>query len=41
MRARKPGRFVQLCILYAAYGLARSLDMLGFYRRKQSWKSVQ
>jgi hypothetical protein len=39
IKARRPGRFLQLCILYAAYGLARSLDLLGFYRHKQSWKS--
>jgi glycosyltransferase involved in cell wall biosynthesis len=39
IKARTPGRFLQLCILYAAYGLARSLDLLGLYRNKQSWKS--
>jgi len=28
-----------LWILYAAYGLARSLDLLGFGRNKRSWKA--
>ena len=28
-----------LAVLYAAYGLARSLDLIGFARAKKSWKS--
>lgn len=32
--------FFPLCVLYGLYGLARALDLLGFYRRKQSWKSA-
>ncbi len=29
-----------LCILYAAYGLARALDLSGFHRKKISWKAA-
>ncbi len=28
-----------LCVLYAAYGLARSIDLLGLHRAKPSWKA--
>lgn len=31
--------FPALCVLYAAYGLARSIDLLGLHRAKPSWKS--
>jgi len=30
-----------LCALYAAYGLARALDLAGFYRHKTSWKTKE
>ncbi len=29
-----------LCTLYAAYGLARALDLSGFHRKKISWKTA-
>jgi len=38
-RGGRPGSVPALAALYAAYGLARSLDLLGFNRGKQSWKS--
>jgi glycosyltransferase involved in cell wall biosynthesis len=31
--------FPALCVLYAGYGLARSIDLLGLHRAKPSWKS--
>jgi GT2 family glycosyltransferase len=36
--ARQARLFVPLCILYATYGLARSLDLAGFFRSKPTWK---
>lgn len=38
-KAKKPLRFFPLCALYAAYGLARTLDFVGLFRKKSSWKS--
>lgn len=38
LRARKPLLLFPLGVLYFTYGLARSLDLAGFYRRKKSWK---
>lgn len=38
-RARAVRHWPALCILYAAYGLARALDLAGFYRSKKSWKT--
>ncbi|MBW7907879.1 MAG: glycosyltransferase [Kiritimatiellae bacterium] len=38
-RARQFRFFPALCILYAAYGLARSIDLLGLHRAKPSWKA--
>lgn len=38
-RARKPGHFIPLVILYATYGVARSLDLLGLAPHKPSWKT--
>jgi GT2 family glycosyltransferase len=37
-RARKPLQILPLSTLYAAYGLARTIDLLGLHRHKQSWK---
>jgi len=39
LRAKKPSACTALAILYATYGWARTLDLLGFHRRKTSWKS--
>lgn len=38
-RARQWRHFPALCLLYAAYGLARSIDLLGLHRAKPSWKA--
>jgi glycosyltransferase involved in cell wall biosynthesis len=38
-RAKQPSAWPALAILYATYGWARTLDLLGFHRRKASWKS--
>lgn len=37
-RARRWDLVPRLAVLYAAYGLARSLDLAGFFRAKRSWK---
>lgn len=39
-RAGKLTLIPQLMLLYAAYGAARSLDLAGFGRSKQSWKKL-
>ena len=39
LRGRTLRPLPALCVLYAAYGLARSLDLLGFHPRKPSWKA--
>lgn len=39
-RARSAKLFMQLLPLYFLYGLARSVDLLGFSRRKKSWKTA-
>jgi GT2 family glycosyltransferase len=38
-RGRSWKHLPALCLLYAAYGLARSIDLLGLHRQKPSWKS--
>jgi hypothetical protein len=38
-RARRPTAIPGLAVLYAAYGLARVLDLLGLRRNKPSWKT--
>ncbi len=38
-RAKSIVLFFQLALLYAAYGLARGLDLIGAYRQKTSWKA--
>ena len=38
LRAKNFKPFAALCVLYAAYGLARSMDLLGFASAKPSWK---
>jgi GT2 family glycosyltransferase len=38
-RGRTLRHFPALCILYAAYGLARSLDLAGLSRAKATWKA--
>jgi glycosyltransferase involved in cell wall biosynthesis len=40
LRAHRPAEAPALAVLYAAYGLARSLDLLGFGRHKRSWKAA-
>lgn len=40
-RARRCRLVPQLIAIYAAYGLARALDLFGFSRNKKSWKSVE
>ncbi|HMO52042.1 MAG TPA: glycosyltransferase [Kiritimatiellia bacterium] len=37
-RARRPGLIVPLAILYAAYGWARMIDLIGLSPHKPSWK---
>ena len=37
-RAGKPALIPALAALYGAYGLARTLDLLGLHRAKKSWK---
>ncbi len=40
-RRAKSWRLVPaLSVLYAAYGCARALDLVGFYRTKRSWKTA-
>lgn len=39
IRTQKPTAIPALFILYATYGFARSLDLLGCFRDKKSWKS--
>lgn len=38
-RARSWRHLPALCLLYATYGLARSIDLLGLHPAKPSWKS--
>ncbi|MGD9874729.1 MAG: glycosyltransferase [Kiritimatiellia bacterium] len=38
-RARRLRCWPALCVLYAAYGFARTLDLTGFHRNKTSWKT--
>lgn len=38
VRARSPQWLPALCALYGAYGLARSLNLLGGFQSKPSWK---
>ncbi len=38
-RAKEWTHFPALCVLYAAYGLARSIDLAGLHKAKPSWKS--
>lgn len=38
LRGKTLRPFPALCVLYAAYGLARSIDLLGLHRAKPSWK---
>lgn len=39
VRGGSARHFPALCVLYAAYGLARSIDFLGLHRSKKSWKA--
>jgi glycosyltransferase involved in cell wall biosynthesis len=39
LKGRKPQHVPALMMIYAVYGAARSLDLLGFFRGKASWKS--
>lgn len=39
LRARRPGLILPLATLYAAYGLARSIDLIGLSPAKPSWKT--
>ncbi|MCB1071048.1 MAG: glycosyltransferase [Kiritimatiellae bacterium] len=39
LRAKRPLMVAHLAILYGAYGIARSLDLLGFSPHKASWKA--
>ena len=39
LRARRPVMLIPLTVIYAAYGTARALDLLGFARSKRSWKT--
>lgn len=39
LRARRPGMLIPLTVVYALYGTARALDLLGFARCKRSWKT--
>jgi Flp pilus assembly protein TadB len=38
-RARTWRHFPALCVIYAAYGCARAIDLLGLTPQKTSWKS--
>lgn len=38
LRAKKMRHWMPLCVLYAAYGLARSLDLVGLNPVKRSWR---
>ncbi len=40
-RAKSGRAFLPLCALYAAYGLARSVDLAGLHRTKISWKKAR
>lgn len=39
LRAKKPLLVFPLGVIYFTYGLARALDLAGFYRNKPSWKA--
>jgi glycosyltransferase involved in cell wall biosynthesis len=39
LRARRPALLAPLAVLYTAYGLARSLDLIGLSPHKPSWKA--
>lgn len=39
IRARKPNLLLPLAVLYGAYGLARSMDLIGLSPHKPSWKA--
>jgi GT2 family glycosyltransferase len=39
-RGRTFRHFPGLCVLYGAYGLARTVDLLGLHPQKPSWKSA-
>ena len=41
LKGGKPGHVLPLMLIYTAYGTARSLDFLGFFRGKASWKSAK
>ncbi len=38
LRARQPSLLIPLAVLYGAYGMARSLDLIGLSPHKPSWK---
>lgn len=38
-RGRTARYFLGLCVLYTAYGFARSIDLLGLHQAKPSWKA--
>ena len=40
-RARKPTIVLPLGVIYFVYGLARSIDLLGWHRQKPSWKKTK
>ena len=40
IRGKAPDQIPALMMLYAAYGVARSIDLLGFSNRKTSWKKT-
>lgn len=39
MRAKRPARIPALAVLYGAYGIARSLDLIGLVPHKKNWKA--
>ncbi|HMP74723.1 MAG TPA: glycosyltransferase [Kiritimatiellia bacterium] len=39
LRGRTARHFPALCVLYAAYGLARTIDLVGLHPTKPSWKT--
>ena len=39
LKAGRPHHIPGLAVLYAVYGWARMLDLLGCYKEKRSWKS--